>query len=293
MKTLIHIITLLIASIFSFSVYAQSLGSPAQGVPNRIWDVTESEAFRLRVWFQKDNPVEERIAALIFASMQNEIIPSEEALLGRRHQSDDGRVPNGGDGKLDIYLFDFPPPPPDEEMKDAATVGYPENRIPSMGCPGRPSYIAVNLQWARTASPDGLANIMAHEYFHVLQNTFDMLGSCNFYTGITEGTAEYVMHHVYPNSNDEHDWYLFSEDGSLSMLTEDYSTWPFYMYMTKKLGDKSLLTLLTNFASYNAFEALDQTLPGGLKKHWVEYATLQWNQSPLDDSFLQWDNYTA
>ncbi|MBI2519032.1 MAG: hypothetical protein HYV97_01385 [Bdellovibrio sp.] len=293
MKTHIQIISLLIGFIFSFSVHALTLGNPAEGVPNRQWDAKESEEFKLRIWFQKDSAVEERIASLIFAFMQNEIIPSEEALIGRRHQSDDGRGPNGGDGKLDIYLFDFPPPPPGEEMNDAATVGYSEDRTPNMGCPGRPSYIMVNLRWAKKASMDALASIMAHEYFHVLQNTFDMLGNCDFYTGVTEGTAEYVMHHVYPNSNEEHDWYLFSEDGSLSMLTEDYSTWPFYMYMTKKLGDKSLLTLLTNFASYNAFDALDRTLPGGFKKHWVEYATLQWNQSPLNDSFLQWDNYSA
>ena len=305
MKTLT--ITLLTLVCFTLSLTAQAQPDPeAERIPTRLWTYTDTPNTNLRVWYQRDNFEEERIALFIMATLSNDIIPAEEKLMGRRHGDDSGQElppdvtdksnpiwPNGGDGKLDVYLFDFPPPPPGKQMPHAWTKAYPADLNPNMGCPKSPAYMAVNLLWARGASQDEVSGILAHEYFHVLQSTYDMRGQCKFYRNMIEGLATYAIHYVYPKSNVEHKWFSFSEDARLSALTEAYSTWLFYLYLANTLGEESIPALHEAWASDSAFEALDRTLEGGLKKHWLDFAVKAWNQEPLSDSFLQWDDYAA
>ena len=274
-------------------------------IPNRLWTYTESDRAKLRIWFKRDDFAEERLAMMVLAMLENEIIPAVEKLMGMRHDSDAledflfavrpgvfRTWPNGGDGKLDVYIFDFPVEP-DKATPWAWVKGYPSNKGEIYSCPASPSYMGVNRSWALSTPTSKLASTLAHEYFHVIQSLFNRKGNCKFYKKMDEGTANYAEHYVYPDSNDEHDWFMFSEDGNLSLINESYSTWPFYLFMTKTQGEGSLLSLYQTMEGFGAYEALDRTLDGGFKKQWLDYAVHEWNQDPIKESFLQWDNYTS
>ncbi len=273
-------------------------------IPGQNWIYIENVSSEVRVWFLKDQDDQLLMAHQIRSLLSDEIIPAEKALMNRTHPRDDlnsasilvslgvERVqPNGGDGKLDVYLYNIPPDEDGTAAAKAWVMGYHVDEVSGYGCPARPSFMSVNLAWAKTADPKKLASTLAHEYFHAIQNSYDRKDECAGYNNVDEGTATYLKHHVYPKYNDEHDWWEFSENGGLSLLDGAYETWPFYFFMVEMQGSSVLQKSYEMMGSNRAIEAINKTLSGGFQKQWIEYAVYEWNQEPLQDGFRQWDDY--
>lgn len=267
-------------------------------VPNNNWAFIDDVTASIRVWYEKDNQDQIQLAKLIHLKLAKEIIPVETKLMGRSHLADhlntrnllvsagiERAQPNGGDGKLDVYIYNLPP-----EANTRAWV-QPYDVEEGAGCVPRPGYLAVNLSWAQTATPERIASTLAHEYFHTIQISYDRKGDCTEYDNMDEGTATYIKHFVYPNYNHEHEWFEFFEDGRQSLMDAAYATWPFYYFMVEMQGSDSLSKLHSMMEQHRAIEALNSTLKGGFKEQWVDYAVYEWNQDPLQDGFFRWDNY--
>jgi|GEM_PF-5007751 len=269
-------------------------------IPSAAWAFIDDLTMEIRVWYEKDNADQLAMALKIKKAMADEIIPSLKTLMGRTHPRDDLNnrnilvqvgisrgQPNGGDGKLDIYIFNI------NAGTKAWAQGYGVEPVSGVGCAAKPSYMAVNLSWAKTAPDKKFVSTMAHEYFHTIQMSYNRKASCPDYDKMDEGTATYIKHHVYPKYNDEHDWFFWSEDGRWSFLDVNYATWPFYYFLAEMQGAASMAQLYQTMESKPAVESLNAVLSGGFKKQWLEYAVYEWNQEPLMDGFKQWDNYTA
>ncbi|HAZ11948.1 MAG: hypothetical protein A2X86_07145 [Bdellovibrionales bacterium GWA2_49_15] len=273
-------------------------------IPSQDWAFIENVSSEIRVWYQTDQAEQLLMANQIRALMSDEIIPKEKALMGRTHPRDDLNTrsilvsvgieraqPNGGDGKLDIYIYNIPAGDDGSAPPKAWVMGYTVDEVSGLGCPARPSYMSVNLAWAKTADPKKFASTLAHEYFHAIQNSYNRKDECEGYNKIDEGTATYIKHHIFPKYNDEHIWWEFSENGRLSLLDEDYETWPFYFFMVQMQGEAVMPKLHETMGSNRAIESVNKVLDGGFKKQWLEYAVYEWNQEPLFDGFRQWDDY--
>jgi hypothetical protein len=275
-------------------------------IPQQEWTFIDDAASNIRVWFQKDQDDQRVIAGRIRTHLRDTIIDAQKRLMGRTHPKDDlgnhsilvalgirRAIPNGGDGKLDIYLHVLPPEPNGARPPKAWVMGYDREATSSHSCPSRPSFMAFNLTWAKRVNDNKLKSTLAHEYFHVLQNSYDRRLECDEYDKIDEGTATYIKHYMYPQVNDEHDWYQFAQNGRLSLIDAAYESWPFYLFMAETHGTHSISTLYNNMNLYGAMESINKSLDGGFKKQWVEYSVYEWNQEPLQDGPRIWDNFTV
>jgi len=269
-------------------------------IPSQDWSFVEDLTTEVRLWYLKDNLDQYNLAVKLKALLAGHIIAEEKKLMGRTHMRDDlnsrsifvrigltRTQPNGGDGKLDIYIYNLEGANPPKAWVQVYNV----DDVSGVGCSAKPSYMAVNFAWAKTADAKKVASTLAHEYFHTIQNTYNRKAACREYDKIDEGTATYIKHHIYPKYNDEHDWWEFSENGSMSLINEDYETWPFYYFMVEMNGSFSMPKLYEMMGSQRPMDAVDKVLSGGFKKQWLEYAVYEWNQEPLQDGFRQWDNY--
>lgn len=144
--------------------------------------------------------VSEQAQLDFFASVIEEIYSAETALLNRTAKSDSDENCNGGDGRIDIYLYPF-----GSYKTIAKTWTYP-NR-----CEDVPSYIVLNsvashLSFTSGALDSGQGprkwkNYLAHEMMHVLQYAMDRGADCFDYNWIDEAIAEWAMDYVYQEDN--------------------------------------------------------------------------------------------
>ncbi len=279
-----------------------SFGIPMpKDVPSEDWSFVEDYIVDLRVWYKRDSVAELNLAQKILGHLKNTIIPTQKKLTGRTHLSDvlnneslwvragvDRYQPNGGDGKLDVYLFGMQANA-NGTINRAWVLNYPAKKVAGIGCAASASYMAVNLNWAINASDDRLASTLAHEYFHVIQNTYSRVDSCQGVFKIDEATATYIKHYVYPNYNHEHEWYEFIEQPLVSFLDTSYAAWTFFLFLEQMQGEERLVKFYEMMSSQKVFDALNSVLNGGFKKQWLENAVYEWNQDPLADGFKQWD----
>lgn len=273
----------------------------ASEIPAQEWTFLDDLTAEIRVWYLKDDPGQLALANLVKNILANEAIPSIKTLMGRTHLRDDlnntsflvslgieRKIPNGGDGKLDVYIYNIPA----EENARGMAISYPLPNVEGYRCPARPAYIAVDYAWANGASRKALAGTLAHEYFHVVQATYNRKDNCSQYSKLDEATATYIKQYVYPKDNEEHSWFQFAEDGRLSLMDAAYESWNFYYWLTEMQGKQTISSLYTTMDNKGAMDSVDAVLKGGFKKNWVEYLVYEWNQDPLQDGFRQWDNYT-
>lgn len=269
--------------------------------PSQDWAFIEDLHTEIRIWYLKNDNDQFEMAKKIRTYLTDEIIPAEKTLMGRAHLRDDTAtlsflvdgnqsrtIPNGGDGKLDIYIFNIP-----QAMNAKAYVSsYGLPYIASVQCPSAPTFMAFNLSWGKTATAKQIASTLSHEYFHVLQYTYHRKKSCSDYQKMDEGTATYLKQYVYPKYNDEHDWFQFVEDGSVSLITAAYESWIFYYWLVEMQGKHIMPRLYTTMEQMGGMDSVNAVLDGGFKKQWVEYLNYEWNQEPLQDGFKFWDNFT-
>lgn len=99
---------------------------------------------------------------------------------------------NGGDGRYDVYLVAF-------KGADGVTVN---ERCTTVGAVQRcPGFMLVDRNFkARgyASQREGAETVVAHEYFHMVQNAYD-LGMDRWWA---EGTAQWAVKQLYPTNGD-------------------------------------------------------------------------------------------
>lgn len=276
-------------------------------IPSSTWVYLDDVVSGVRVWYEKDNQAQFIAANRIRRALEDAIIPAAKKLMGRTHPADDvansgilvrmgleRAQPNGGDGKLDVYLFKLPlTDTVDGKVKARAWVQvYDFKSSNGVGCPVSASYMAVDTGFALSATPERLASTVAHEYFHVIQNTYPRKADCVSYHHVDEGTATYFKDYVFPNYNHEHEFYEFFEKGTKSLIGSSYDTWYFYYFMTRVQGTSVIPKLHELRANETSYDSIEKALDGGFKEQWPDFAVYNWNQDPLQDGFKQWDKIT-
>ncbi len=271
--------------------------------PSQNWAYLDNVAEGLRVWYLKDSAPQLAAALRILRNLSGTSMPALKGLMGRSHISDDdssiGRrllvqagierdMPNGGDGKFDVYLFEL-----DALPSGLIPLAWVSPYTATSGaCPARAGYMGVDLSWALNAPETDLRSVLAHEYMHAVQFAFPKREHCTKYSLMNEGVSDWAMHFVYPKDDYEHlTGAIFSSNGLMSLQDTDYDSWPFYFYVAELLGSDKIRAIYAATANHSAMSSVDEALTGGFKKHWLEYAVYEWNQEPVMDSFKQWDRY--
>ena len=252
-------------------------------IPRQDW--TFYETSDVKIWWDKSQPDDGKDAARI-ASIFKTVKTKLEALTGKAFISDAGthqfKGPSGetfawgdgGNGKLDIYV---------SNLSDALalTVPYPPT------CSEVSSFIVIRKTLAHDS--EEIEATLAHEYMHVLQNTYVRGRACKEYERVDEGTANWAIQYVFPKNNWEHRYDNFFLTAEYPLWDWSYDTWPFYLFMERTLGEKSIPDIFSNYALSSHMEAVNQALPGGFEKQWPFYPIREWNQTDVSDDFRTWD----
>lgn len=270
--------------------------------PSNSWKFVDHTIANIRVWYETDEPGKEALAIMIKNLLADKIIEPTRKLMGRIHPSDadvnrtfrvriglDKMMPDGGDGKLDVYLGTISK----QANARAAVFPYYLEGDGAIGCKATASYMAVDLGFARNAPVDRVMTTLAHEYFHTIQNSYNRKADCHSYDNSDEGTATYIKHHLFNKLNHEHEWFEYFEDGLEPFAEAAYGTWPFYLFMVQEQGENVLRELYEKEELFPDIEAINNVLKGGWKEGWPLFALYNWNQDPLQDSFVDWDKLTS
>ncbi len=268
--------------------------------PSTQWKFVDHTIANIRVWYETDDPTKEALAIKIKDILGDKVIEPTRRLMGRTHPADDDinrtlkvrlglekTMPNGGDGKLDVYLGVISK----AANARAAVFPYALKSSDSLGCLATASYMTVDLGFARSAPESHLMTTLAHEYFHTIQNSYNRKSECHTYDNSDEGTATYIKHHFFPSLNHEHEWFEYFEDGPEPFANADYGTWVFYLYLVQSQGERTIRDLYEKEELYSDLDAINAVLKGGWKEGWPEFALYNWNQDPLQDNFVRWDKF--
>jgi hypothetical protein len=140
-------------------------------------------------------------------------------------------------------------------------------------------------------------DVLAHEFMHALQFSLDV--KCNGTWWWRESTGEWAEDFVYPHDNREHGFtknYIGDMDHPLNDPGDDnkdreYGSWIFPFFIARELQPELISKIWHAAEDEPLMHAIDDTLPGGLKKQWKRFVLDAWNQDPVDD-FDHWDDFT-
>jgi hypothetical protein len=252
------------------------------------WASADSADGKTRVWYGANNAKRGTSAALLAAEIQGIFAKEVPAMLGHTPCDD-------GDGVLDVYLIpplQYPPRDhlsPDDILKlgeEGLTV--PQKSTDAAACP-LAAFVILD-----PAIGDGKmqnANL-AHELFHVLQNTFPSARHDDHHW-FAEATATWAEDLVYPTFNlDAEQKFLEDVRSSWSNLAADgpldgdngaqpYSAYVFPFYLTRGRGlDPSFIGMVwEGSASKPPLETIADA------PWWTdafkEFALWNWNQDPV------------
>ena len=141
-------------------------------------------------------------------------------------------------------------------------------------------------------------DVLAHEFMHALQ--FSLSVKCKGTWWWRESSAEWAEDFVYPHDNREHGFtknYIGDMDHPLNDPGDDnkdreYGSWIFPFFIARELQPKLISQIWHSAENEPLMHALDDTLPGGLKKQWKRFVLDAWNEDPVND-FERWDELTA
>ncbi len=209
--------------------------------------------------------------------------------MGREPVSDAGHPCfDGGDGRLDIYLY----PGVSLERKYMAheTVHVWFDK-PSCQGPSWITLVASPTKWA-----------VAHELFHAFQNAFLQKGTnCDTYAELDEGSASWaatmgVPGDTYHHTDSGHVGLLattFHELYSSRLISRAYAYWPLWMYLAKINGNSVIGKIYAQREKNDQWHAVDKGVPGGLVKQWPGFARAAWNTArpARANPFVLWDRW--
>jgi hypothetical protein len=185
----------------------------------------------------------------------------------------------GWDGRLDIYVVE-------PKGQHANKAGY-ARKFGTCGTAG-PSYIVINPADAQGA-------ILAHEFMHVLLNTYT-IQDCANYSYLHEAVSDWAMGVAYPD-----DKYRFSMDGMLTNASAwfgapdddsaGYHGWPFIDAITRRMGHGVVHAAFSHAWRTDSYTAMNWALGGRLADEWAHFAALALNErfgAHIPESFAQW-----
>jgi hypothetical protein len=195
--------------------------------------------------------------------------------MGHEPLSDAGLdCAHGTTGGVDVYLVDkidtpWDVAPPAKPGSQGTTTSYTCNA----GAPN-PSYIYLARRTKET---------LAHEYFHVLQNTFAQRNGCEQPPWLQEGTAEWAVEFVYPHSlkDEPASAWLQAYEPPLNDAGKSYDTWPFWYDIHKRVNAKAVAGIFGLLKDKDALNAVDAAI-GGFKERWHQFARDAYNHSIVE-----------
>jgi hypothetical protein len=267
-----------------------------------VWASVDSADTNTRVWYPTPAPGTGEGLSQIAANLAKEIDASQmwskekTTMLGKYEPcSDSHLVPNGGDGRLDLYLVqageggprNVDPANP-RLFKPKVNGTFIKPRQAPGACP-LAGYILLNsnLDW------DHLRSTAAHELFHAFQVAVTINSARPGWNWWGEASATWAKDLVYPRLNLEHE-YLW--DGQWAWVTDrigplhrygegkvwQYGAyiWPFYLTH----GGGALPEFIGRI-----WEASKERQPiqvmaelNGWDDMWKQMALWNWNEGPAD-----------
>jgi hypothetical protein len=242
------------------------------------WSSVVTDNGGARVWWRSSSAdaadaqrLKRELGATIWTSLT-------AVMAGRQPQPDGGYPCGGPDSKLDVYLW--PTGDPDSAFTQ-----------PLESCEtASPAYIVVH--------PRAHPGVLAHEFMHVLQETYPRAGDCGKWEYLDDATATWAEDRAYHHDQTEHVYphmVGFPHVGLRYESSFRYDAWAFVFSATQHAGDSATVRRLYELGAGIAdpIDALDAALPRGLESAWPAFAKDAWNRPLLPDglkeSFFNWD----
>jgi hypothetical protein len=243
------------------------------------WDsriVTSADA---RFWWPKSRPDLATEATNLATALKDQIYPKLTKLMGHTPLSDGAvQCAHGPDGRLDIYLVDIIDRPLDQPGPDGkgGTQGTTQPFTCQKGA-GNSSYIFLARRDKET---------LAHEFFHVLQNTFGFKADCKLDGWLSEGTAEWAVEYVYPHSllDETASAWLKNFQPSLIDGDTDYKAWTFWYSVSQHAGAAAIADVFPLLANRTQIDAADNAI-GTFRTRWRQFARDAYNRDVVNDTF--------
>lgn len=292
-------------------------GPTGLGIPRRTTEHFNIFAFSQEYILGEDGSETKETYADFIASIVEEVYASETQLFNRYPMSDAKEDCNGGDGKVDIYLYPF------LGRVKGATTAYPGR------CEAVPAFIVLGS--AEMFLDFGLASGVpkslekrkwksnfAHEFLHVLQFGMDRKAACDDYKWFDEATATWVMDFVDATADFEDggrsqpiyrrsgQWfanYLYNDHRvSIEKASPEsnpelngYGDYIFFQYMARRYKPESIAQMFDATITMGSVEAMASVVEanGGMKAIWPEFAASLWNDTTnkVLDYWSTTDNY--
>lgn len=248
-----------------------------------------------KVFWDNRYPGDAPLAATILKELETVAWPALTGLMNRQPAKDNAYAPyNGGDDRFDVYLvygFDRGNPGQTKAYWDK-TIGLPYD-----ACKPRAEFMLLDSNFRDTGGFTW-GDIVAHEFFHVLQNSYGHK-VCSFgeYFWLMESSAVWAESYVYPRPGAQK-WnfrsspYLNSIDRPLNATQNGraYGTWLLPLHMSRNFGPGIIRLLWEATTQFDSLGALDSVV-GGLPKYWARFAADTWNRDPVD-YYRQWQGMT-
>lgn len=260
------------------------------------WASLAGTVAAVRVWYDPTRSADLTQAQAIVAAFDTKIWPTLVTTLGfKAPLSDLALACDGGDARLDVYV-----------VAGLGTRGatYPESASTRQSS----TFVAVRSGLTGTS----LQYVVTHQFMHAVMWSYLMAADQPSYGWMRNALANWAVEAVYPGNT------LLLADASCHMnsnflpitnlstgactsstaRTRDYGAYLLYQYIGRTSGNATVHTLLAATTTLtSALEAIDTTLPGGLRALWPRYAKTLWNQPPVSNAgraaYRNWDGLAS
>ena len=245
---------------------------------------TFDEGFHhFRIWYRTGVPEESFLtlrAKYLTQEMDTEIWPKLTELMHTKPVSK----------PLDICLVKFK-----ELPADTGGVTQPQE----VHCGQVPADIQLPEGFVGAKEKVDARDTLAHEFMHVLQFSLDV--GCLGTSWWRESTATWAEDFVYPHDNSEQPvaHFYFSDMDSplpgectfcnLAGRERQYGSYVFPFFIARSLHPELIGEIWHKAEAESLLSAIDDVLPGGLKKQWPRFALDSWNDGAVD-YFHSWDD---
>lgn len=245
------------------------------------WKSVSAAGGKVRINWDPANPEDGKDAGALAAAVTT-AYPRFKQIMGVEPLSDASqKCYHGKDGALDIYL--------DDSIRGADGYTIPAGMMSRVTpeCDGFASFIVMRP----TSISFTLRFVIAHELFHAFQNVFPEKAGCADGKWLSEASANWAAHAVFPTDDSEHLFGSLMRNPDNEPDLYDYDTWPFILWMEKAFGERSIRTAYQQLKTQGSVAAVDTAI-GGFRKSYLGFAKHAWNQAPMP-SFQDWDRFTA